>query len=141
MSRPPGTNPVDSREERLEEVLAPPTVEEAEESLRYWRKRLARLPLHRRAERREAREMLSRWQQRLRDARRHEGNEHPLGSLLGPLADRLPSPRGLLALVTTLAIVLCVLLIVALVAVVVFWPDIQPVLDDLLRVTGNNGGD
>jgi hypothetical protein len=126
-------------DDRLGDALAPPTEQEAEEALSYWRQRLAGLPVHRRGDRREAREMLARWQQRLHEGRRRERSERALERLLGPLADRLPSPRALLALGTTLALVLAVVLVVALIALAAFWRDMEPVVDDLVRLTEGGG--
>jgi hypothetical protein len=52
----------------LRELLAPPLLEDCRASLTYWRERLAGLPHHRRADRREARAMIARWEARLRAA-------------------------------------------------------------------------
>ena len=52
----------------IEEMLAPPPLEDARRSLEYWQVRRKALPLHRRAARREAKEMTVRWQERVRAA-------------------------------------------------------------------------
>jgi hypothetical protein len=52
----------------IERMLAPPPLEEARSSLEYWQRRRKRLPLYRRAARREAKEMAARWQERVRAA-------------------------------------------------------------------------
>jgi hypothetical protein len=52
----------------IERMLAPPPLEEARSSLEYWQRRRKRLPLYRRAARREAKEMATRWQERVRAA-------------------------------------------------------------------------
>ncbi len=52
----------------LTELAAPPPLEDARESLAYWRHRLRMLPHHRRAQRREARAMIVRWEERVRRA-------------------------------------------------------------------------
>src|SRR5438034_2029824 len=49
----------------IERMLAPPPLEDARSSLEYWQRRLKALPLYRRAARREAREMATRWQERV----------------------------------------------------------------------------
>jgi hypothetical protein len=52
----------------IERMLAPPPLEDSRSSLEYWRRRRKALPLYRRAARREAKEMASRWQERVRAA-------------------------------------------------------------------------
>jgi hypothetical protein len=52
----------------IESMLAPPPLDDARRSLDYWRSRGKALPLHRRAARREAREMATRWEERVRAA-------------------------------------------------------------------------
>jgi hypothetical protein len=52
----------------IEEMLAPPAIEDARSSLEYWAGRRQTLPLYRRAARREADEMATRWRQRVRAA-------------------------------------------------------------------------
>src|SRR3954452_1835970 len=52
----------------VSELLAPPPLEECRTALEFWRGRLARLPRHRLAARREARTMVTRWEVRLRAA-------------------------------------------------------------------------
>jgi len=52
----------------VEQMLAPPPLEDARSSLEYWQRRRKALPLYRRAARREAKEMTARWQQRVRAA-------------------------------------------------------------------------
>jgi hypothetical protein len=54
----------------VESMLAPPPLDDARNSLEYWRRRGKALPLYRRAARREAREMAARWEDRLRAAER-----------------------------------------------------------------------
>ena len=49
----------------VEEMLAPPSADDARSSLEYWERRRAALPVYRRAARREARDMAARWQDRL----------------------------------------------------------------------------
>ena len=48
----------------IERMLAPPSSEDARNSLEYWQARLKRLPLYRPAARREAKEMAICWQER-----------------------------------------------------------------------------
>jgi hypothetical protein len=52
----------------VERMLAPLPLEDARSSLEYWQRRRKALPLYRRAARREAKEMASRWQERVRAA-------------------------------------------------------------------------
>jgi hypothetical protein len=52
----------------IEEMLAPPPLEDARSSLEYWQRRRKALPLYRRSARREAKEMTARWQERVRAA-------------------------------------------------------------------------
>jgi hypothetical protein len=52
----------------LSELVAPPPLEDCREALAFWRARLAGLPRHRLADRREARAMVVRWEARLRAA-------------------------------------------------------------------------
>jgi predicted RecB family nuclease len=49
-------------------MLAPPPLEDARSSLEYWQRRRKVLPFHRRTARREAKEMATRWQERVRAA-------------------------------------------------------------------------
>jgi hypothetical protein len=69
----------------LDELLAPPPLEDARRSLEYWRRRKQSLPLYRRAARREADAMISRWQERVRAAERARFDATPLGWILGKL--------------------------------------------------------
>src|SRR5262245_35934862 len=52
----------------VEQMLAPPPLEDARSSLEYWQHRQKALPLYRRSARREAKEMAVRWQERVRAA-------------------------------------------------------------------------
>jgi len=52
----------------IEEMLAPPPLEDARSSLEFWQRRRRALPIYRRAARREAKEMAGRWQERVRAA-------------------------------------------------------------------------
>jgi hypothetical protein len=52
----------------IEQMLAPPPLDDARRSLEYWQDRRKALPLYRRAARREAKEMAVRWQERVRAA-------------------------------------------------------------------------
>jgi hypothetical protein len=52
----------------VSELVAPPPLDDCRESLAFWRARLAGLPRHRLADRREARAMIVRWEARLRAA-------------------------------------------------------------------------
>jgi hypothetical protein len=52
----------------VEEMLAPPPLDDARRSLAYWQERRRRLPVYQRSARREAREMATRWEGRVRQA-------------------------------------------------------------------------
>ena len=52
----------------IEELLAPPPLEDARSSLEFWERRRRSLPVYRFSARREARVMAGRWQQRVIDA-------------------------------------------------------------------------
>lgn len=52
----------------IEELLAPPPLEDARSSLEFWQRRHRSLPLYRFSARREAKVMAGRWQQRVVDA-------------------------------------------------------------------------
>ncbi len=52
----------------IEELLAPPPLEDARSSLEFWQRRHQRLPLYRFSARREAKVMAGRWQERVIDA-------------------------------------------------------------------------
>ena len=69
----------------VDEMLAPPPLEDARRSLEFWRSRKRSLPLYRRAARREADAMIARWQERVRAAERARFASTPLGWVLGKL--------------------------------------------------------
>jgi hypothetical protein len=52
----------------IEEMLAPPPLEDARSSLEFWERRRRSLPLYRLSARREAKAMAGRWHQRVVDA-------------------------------------------------------------------------
>jgi hypothetical protein len=52
----------------IEELLAPPPLEDARSSLEFWERRQKTLPLYRLKARREAKVMAGRWQERVIDA-------------------------------------------------------------------------
>jgi len=66
-------------------MLAPPPLEDARSSLEYWQRRRKALPLYRRADRREAKEMTVRWQERVRAAELARFEASPVGRLLARL--------------------------------------------------------
>jgi hypothetical protein len=77
---PADWTPVD--EQLLRRYLRPVDVEVARMALEYWLSRLERLPRRRRAERREARQMVARWERRLLEAENHRRSESIAGRLL-----------------------------------------------------------
>jgi hypothetical protein len=89
----------DGDDRLLADLHAPPPLDEAREALAYWRHRLRMLPRYRRAQRREARAMVARWEERVRRAE--------IARLPWPLqwayttARSLRPPRGLVVGVAT----------------------------------------
>jgi hypothetical protein len=73
----------------LEEMLAPPPLEDARRSLEYWQQRRRALPLYRRRDRREALEMAGRWEARVRAAQQARFDSSPVGRVLAALGIRL----------------------------------------------------
>jgi len=69
----------------VEQMLAPPSVDDARSSLEYWQQRRQALPVYRRGARREAREMAIRWEDRLRAAEVARFDSSLVGRLLRPL--------------------------------------------------------
>ena len=69
----------------IEEMLAPPPLEEARNSLEYWQRRRKVLPLYRLAARREARQMTVQWQKTVRAAERARFESSPVGRLLAAI--------------------------------------------------------
>src|SRR6476619_2808651 len=90
----------------IERMLAPPPLEDARSSLEYWQRRRKALPLYRRADRREAKEMTVRWQERVRAAELARFEASPVGRLLA----RLGISRARLASELTSWVVWAVLL-------------------------------
>src|SRR3954452_16562565 len=73
----------------VEEMLAPPPLEDARRSLEYWQQRRQALPLYRRRDRREAVEMASRWEARVREAQQARFDASPIGKVLAAFGVRL----------------------------------------------------
>jgi hypothetical protein len=69
----------------VEQMLAPPPLEDARSSLEYWEHRRKALPLYRRAARREAKQMAVRWQERVRAAELAHFEASTVGRLLARL--------------------------------------------------------
>jgi len=69
----------------VDQLLAPPPLEDARRSLEFWRSRKQSLPVYKRSARREADAMIARWQERVRAAERARFDSTPLGWLLGKL--------------------------------------------------------
>lgn len=69
----------------VEQMLAPPPLEDARSSLEYWQRRRKALPVYRRSARREAKEMTLRWQERVRAAELARFEASPVGRLLARL--------------------------------------------------------
>jgi hypothetical protein len=69
----------------IEQMLAPPPLEDSRSSHDYWRRRRKKLPLYRIAARREAKEMTIFWEERVRAAEQAEFEASPVGRLLAVL--------------------------------------------------------
>jgi len=69
----------------IEQMLAPPPLEDAQRSLEYWQARRKQLPLYQRSARREAKEMAVRWQERVRAAELARFEASSIGRLLAHL--------------------------------------------------------
>jgi hypothetical protein len=69
----------------IEEMLAPPPLEDARNSLEYWQRRRKVLPLYRLAARREAKQMTVQWQETVRAAERARFEASPVGRLLAAI--------------------------------------------------------
>jgi hypothetical protein len=69
----------------IEQMLAPPPLEDARSSLEYWQRRRKALPLYRRSARREAKEMAGRWQERVWAAELARFEASLIGRLLARL--------------------------------------------------------
>src|SRR5947199_10122457 len=84
----------------VQEMLAPPPLEDARRSLEYWERRQRSLRLHQRGARREAREMALRWESRVRAAERVRFEATLFGRILAAVglsalwAQRLPLRKG-----------------------------------------------
>jgi hypothetical protein len=72
-------------------LTAPPPLEQARESLAYWTRRRASLPVYKRAARREADEMMSRCRQRVAEAERRLYGTGLMGLVRRMLAGDGPS--------------------------------------------------
>jgi hypothetical protein len=80
---------VDRDQLLVEEMLAPPPLEDARQSLEYWQQRHRALPLYKRRARREAVEMAGRWEARVRAAQQARFDSSPVGRFLAALGIRL----------------------------------------------------
>ncbi len=69
----------------VEQMLAPPPLDDARRSLEYWQRRQGRLPIYRRAARREARAMATLCEERVRAAEQARFEASPVGRLLTAL--------------------------------------------------------
>ena len=69
----------------------PPALEQARSSLDFWQRRRSALPIYRRRARREASEMVGRWEERVLEAERRRYGTGLLGLLRRLLAGDVPS--------------------------------------------------
>lgn len=131
---------LDEDDRLIAEANAPPTLDEARETLAFWEKRLAGLHVYERAERREAREAVARSKQQVRDAERASYGPSPLEQLLDAVGIRRLPGRELVSVAKKVLIVVAVLIVVLIVATIAFWSDIYPVVRDLLQLGGGGNG-
>lgn len=136
----PSPGALDEDDRLIAEASAPPTLDEARETLAFWEKRLAGLHVYERAERREAQEAVARSKQQVRDAERASYGPSPLEQLLAAAGIRRLPGRELVSVAKKVLIVIAVLIVVLIVATIAFWSDIYPVLRDLTQL-GEGGGD
>jgi hypothetical protein len=101
----------------LAQTLAPPSLEDAEEALAFWRGRRRALPIYRRSARREADLMIAAWTVRVREARRARFGR--LAALAALFALDMRELRQRVARLAFGALVACCLVVVAFVASVV----------------------
>lgn len=139
----PTTHPYgrrDSDDALLADLTAPPSLEDAQEAYDYWSERRSELPRHKRHERKEAEQMAVRWKQRLEAARREKFGPGLVDQLLDTLGIRWrPNRRRIIVGVSAFAIVALLIVVVLVALVVVFWPEIGPVVNTLLN-NGDSGG-
>lgn len=123
-------------DELLAELREGPSLEEARESLDFWRRRREGLGRGQRRERREADEMIARWETRVRDAERERHGPTWLEQV--GLARHLPALRrygriGVVVAASLTALAVVLVIAVAVVAVVA-WDDVGPVVRDILQM-------
>jgi hypothetical protein len=131
---------LDEDDQLIVEASAPPTLDEARETLTFWEKRLAGLHFYERAERREAQEAVARSKQQVRLAERASYGPSALEQLMDALGIRRLPGRELVSVAKKALIVVVVLIVVLIVATIAFWSDIYPVLRDLSQLGGGGGG-
>lgn len=137
----PGDKTVLPDDAVLAELTAPVALEDARESLAFWRRRVDELPRHKRAERREAQDAIERWETNVREAERAQYGPSLLEQVLGAVGVRWrPRPRRLVAGLGAVAVVLLLLLVALVAAIVAFWPEIEPIVRTLLNSGGEGGG-
>lgn len=127
----------------LAEMTAPPDLEQARASYLFWSRRLSRLPWYKRSERREAEQMMGAWRQRLEAVEAERYAPGIIGALLESLGVRWrPNPRRVVAWLVAALIVVALLVVALAVAVVVLWPELEPVVRPLLEgPAGEDSGD
>jgi hypothetical protein len=84
---------IDDDELLIAAMLEPPALDQARASLDFWRQRRSRLPVYRRSARREANEMIGRWQARVLEAERRSYGTGLFGFVRRLLAGDPPSWR------------------------------------------------
>lgn len=141
----PQPHPQRERDEALlADLTSPPSLEQARESYDFWRRRGEELPVYKRAERHEAQRMAGQWKQRLAQAERDRYGPGLLEQLLSALgvrrAPRVPNGRRVMRWLTVAAILTLVIVIAVVVAVIAFWPHIQPIVNDVLNNQNGGGG-
>lgn len=127
----------DRDDELLADLTAPPSLEEAKEAYEFWSERRERLPVHKRAERREAEAMAARWKERLDAAERERYGPGLLEQLLDALGVRWrPDVHRLARSLSIVAILIVLVIIAVIIVIIAFWSDLQPVIH---TITGGGG--
>lgn len=128
----------------LAEATAPHALQDARDAYLFWQHRVHALPVHKRAERKEAEQMAARWKARLAEAERERYGPGLVEQLLSVLGVRraptLPSRHKMMVGVSLVALVAVLVLVALLVALVVFWPQLQPIVQTLLAGQRGDGG-
>lgn len=118
-------------------------LEELEESLVFWERRLDRLPRYRRRDRQEAKTMIASLRARIDRAGRERYGPGLLEQLAASLGlrrlPRLPM-RGLALALGGVIVLLVSLAVAAVVMAIAFWPQIEPLVRAIVALAQSLGG-